>query len=180
MDGSGWGTAVMKTLIIASLCLGAFVIQSPLFGIGPSEAQIAPPEALITRSKNIVLFRITDAKYNRGGVIYGYQVIRVLKGSESAGNRGDIRGSIQDLFSMEIYRDHEDLRFWDVGIGRSKVGTDGKIRPNFSVGTEYLAFLDPPYHIKSFEIVRVFDGTREENDKWFSFVVETIQQQAGK
>ena len=158
--------------------LRAAIVLLGLLMIDRAEAcRSAPPElsvphqALLDRSKNIVLVRAIKAEYESDfSVWYTFQSIKVIAGSSDKTFRFE---GAPLLFSqqIEMFDDHMDPRFWSPGIGRVTQQSDCKIHPAFAVGAMYLLFLDEPRHVKGFEQL-FWTGEHGKKDKWLEYVEE--------
>ena len=154
-----WLLAV--TLLVFSLpAVGCFV---------PPPEQSTAPDALIARTKNIVLARVVGARaaQNSYNVLYTLKNVRTLKGQ--AAGQFQVTGYPAILEDENLsFNDHTDGQFWSNHVGRSPNDTDCEIHPTFSVGRMYLVFLDRPYHVKSFELITHAQGAKR--DKWLRYV----------
>ncbi len=92
--------------------------------------------------------------------------------------KGDVNATFAKDFSYEKWAldppvpetdfdSHRDRLFWDKMVTRQGNGPDCRMHPRFSVGMEYLIFIDEPYHWRSFE--RIIG----EDDRWLIAVRNT-------
>ena len=129
----------------------------------------ATPDQLVDRTSNIVLATVIRAEVSGQEVVYTFTTLRTIKGKSK--KEFQLRGesSLYPAQSDDFDR-HEKKEFWSYnGMGRLTMDTDCKVHPSFSVGGTYLAFLDQPFHSKSFELIHATTGNRE--DRWLKYVL---------
>jgi hypothetical protein len=160
----------MRALILLLL---VSCVRDAVACFAPPVEQNVTPEALIARTKNIVLAEVTRAEMIRGGeVLYTFRRVRTLAGRTDktiilTGHAAIWEGD------NETFNNHFDPSFWE-GRGRTPNDTDCRIHASFAVGGTYLLFLDEPYHVKSFELIIRTNGDKETRDKWLQFVERAL------
>lgn len=136
----------MKILINSAVCLFMIVPVLAWGCFAPKPDQVAAPEVLIKRSKNIYL---ADA-FESSGAKVDFKVIEILKGKRRT--RFQISGAFADEVGTD-FNGHRLESFWSKSGGRVQIEPNCEIVPNFQKGKRYLIFLDKPYHFKSFELI---------------------------
>ena len=156
-------------ILLTAMAFSGFACEVP-----PRE-QYTSPDELISRTKTIALAKVIKAEVAADGfeVLYTFETIKPLKGK--ATDRFQILG-YPGVWEGENRRfnDHSDESFWSKPGGRVANMPDCKIHPTFSVGGTYLVFLEPPYHVKSFEIIIRTHGGTDIRDKWLQYVERRI------
>jgi hypothetical protein len=153
----------MAAALEASACMVSPAIQS------------VPHDKLIERSNTIVLAKAAkfEAMAN-GEVRYFFEVKNNIAGNTP--KKFEVIGFPEMLpGDLNHFNHHNDKQFWKTPLGRMAHDTDCQIHPAFSVGREYLVFLDTPYHNKSFELIIRSTGDRSKKDKWLQYVEDKIK-----
>ncbi len=185
---------MMRVFFILILCV--FPMQAFACYVTPPE-QIAPIDELISRTNNIVVARVIEAKLTSYRsfpeyhvVDYKFENVESLKGQVD--KTFNILGSNTSpykkqtafvkpldnnvkMFSKKWFEQteyHNDETFWKSDIGRVSHEPTCNIRPDFLVGQTYLIFLDKPYHQKSFELMPQGLST----DKWYEYVKNKVNE----
>ena len=136
--------------------------------VGPKHLS-ATPGQLVDRTPNIALATVIRAEVSGQEVVYTFQTLKTIKGEPR--REFQLRGepSLYPAQSDDFER-HGKKEFWSYNtMGRLTMDTDCKVHPSFSVGGTYLAFLDLPFHSKSFELIHVTTG--DQQDKWLKYVL---------
>jgi len=149
-------------LFIASPAYSCFVAPEHL---------AATADELINRTEEISLATVVRAEVSGDDIVYTFRTVQSVKGHPQS--EFQVTGEAL-LYPMqaENFNNHTDEVFWDSKIGRITMHPDCKVHPSFSVGATYLAFLDQPYHTKSFEIINIVRGERQ--DKWLKYVLDRV------
>jgi len=130
-----------------------------------------PYPELIGRTANIVLARAERAELLPDQrVRYLFRTVEVLKGRPRHTFSFDSSwityvGGLDTDFDK-----HRDGRFWDRRESRQWNAPDCKMAPKFMIGSQYLFFVDEPYHWKSFE--KIIDSG---GDRWLQPVRTVIR-----
>jgi len=161
---------------ILAVVVCTFPAAQPCFAIGILPIQMTHPDELVLRSSDITVSRIVGANYDKGTVFYTFEVIECIKGDLAVRHRGIIRGRPAGDRAVEIYDDHRDKSFWRRSAGRMFPDPGNRIHPSFSVGTIYLMFHNRPYHVKSFECIRLSDQSGDEGDRWLEYVRDAVKK----
>ena len=149
-----------------------FLAVSPAMACRVAPKQLsATPDELIARTTTIALATVVRAEMSGRDVLYTFRTIRAIKGKSE--NEFQLRAEAA-LYPAQNndFEGHSQNEFWSHRIGRASMDTDCKVHPSFSVGGTYLAFLDQPFHAKSFELIRVTTGDRQ--DKWLKYVLTRV------
>lgn len=128
-------------------------------------------EQLVKRTETIVLAKAVLIQ-PAGGDLHTvkFYVSKVLKGAQK--NNFELTGLAADLKNgNNDYNKHNDLRFWAYSnTGNFKRFENCNLYGYFKQGEQYLIFLDPPFHPRSFEIVSSTE------DAWYKEVVTLIKK----
>ena len=148
------------------------LMASPAYScfIAP-EHLAATPDELISRTETISLATVVRAEASGNDIVYTLRTVQPVKGSPESEFRITGEALLYPMQS-ENFNYHTDQAFWSSRIGRVTMHPDCKVHPSFSVGATYLAFLDQPYHTKSFEIINVVRGERQ--DRWLKYVLDRV------
>ena len=148
------------------------LMASPAYScfIAP-EHLAATPDELISRTETISLATVVRAEASGNDIVYTLRTVQPVKGSPESEFRITGEALLYPMQS-ENFNNHTDQAFWSSRIGRVTMHPDCKVHPSFSVGATYLAFLDQPYHTKSFEIINVVRGERQ--DRWLKYVLDRV------
>lgn len=166
--------------------------------VSPVEAYV-PTDELIQRTENIILVQAVGAEYipppkwEQGTneaiealkvgdeikpvpvyypVKYKLTVIETLKGDMSDNVQVlGLRSREELTHNLDL---HADENFLSNPTGRLGHAPDCKVYTSFALGGYYLAFVDKPYHIKSFEYLGA-DLDRVYKDKWLLYVRDKTQ-----
>jgi hypothetical protein len=153
---------VLLLILIASPAKACFA---------PPEHLAATPDELIERTESISLATVVKAEVSGNDVVYTLRTIKLVKGHSE--KEFQITGEpLRFPMQSDSYNNHTDQEFWESEIGRITMETDCKVHPSFSVGGTYLAFLGQPYHTKSFEIINIVSGERQ--DRWLKYVLGRV------
>jgi hypothetical protein len=156
----------MKNVLAVVLISLTTVAQACSF---TPEEQIVGNAELIVRTKNIVLVKVVSVKVYKNGwdTTYTLQTIENLRGdmppSFEIDGGAEMKGS--EDFSFD---NHTNAGFWkqDGHPGRAFVLPGGcRLYPRFVINSTYLVFYNPPYHLRSFELI-----ADPQNDKWLKYV----------
>jgi hypothetical protein len=126
-------------------------------------------EQLVKRTDNIVLARASQPQPVNGDLhVVKFYVTDVLKGSPE--NSFDLTGLVADQNNGNTdYNKHNDLKFWAYSnTGNFKRLNNCNIYGYFKAGEQYLIFIDPPFHPRSFELVSSTE------DAWYQEVKKII------
>lgn len=149
---------------------------------------IAPVDELISRTDHIALVQAVSSKFIPyppchsdthemlgpycffSGIYYPVQyelkITEVIKGE--LGEFARIGGQQHSRPALNSDLDRKDA-FWEDNAGRLYSDSDCQIYPDFILGAYYLAFIDKPYHRKSFEYLGG-DPDKFKDDKWLLYV----------
>lgn len=135
--------------------------------VAPADQRV-PVAELLQRTSVIVLAEaIEEKRHNAFKATYTLKVVEPIRGA-SAPTIQIIGYPSTDTLPETTYANHTDAAFWnDPWIGRAPMSTDCRLYPPFTLGRMYLVFVDPPYHVKSFE--RIEDAAK---DRWLQHVRE--------
>ena len=165
--------------ILLYVCFVAAVLKSSASACFSTPAeQIVSPEALVARTKQIVLARVVkaEADFKTSDVTYSFVVDQTVKG-ENPKIFTIVGASLfypEDLTTFDYHRSE---RFWKQDAGRCQHDTDCVIHPAFAVGDTYLIFVDGPYHRKSFERIVMLGKEADTRDKWLVWVENNVKAQ---
>ena len=160
----------------ASLFFAILLGREALACASPPAEQSVAPEALIARSRNIVLADVIKAELQADyKVLYTFREVTRLRGESVSTftlvGRPAIWGG-----ATETFDNHSKEVFWSAGRGRTPNEEDCEIHPDFAVGGTYLLFLDKPYHVKGFELIIRTHGDASKKDKWLQFVESHVSR----
>ena len=149
-------------ILAALLCSLSYACSVPKPGAN------YPIEQLIDESKNIQIVELSHSEKVKYGVIHYLKPVKVIK--------GNMEGLIEfygheEKHEPSSYDDHNIAAFWFSDIGRSAwpcciCGPDH----TFAKGFKYLIFPDLMGARKTAEIIR------NENDRWYKFVVNRVNK----
>ena len=128
----------------------------------------ATPDELIARTSTIALATVVRAEVSGQDVLYTFRTTRAIKGKPKSEFQLRAEPAVYPAQNND-FENHSQKEFWTHRIGRVTMHPDCKVHPSFSVGGTYLAFLDQPFHTKSFELIHVTTGARQ--DKWLKYVL---------
>ena len=139
---------------------------------------------LFEENWNIVWARCVSAEFiGNARVDYTFEVIETLRGTQKQRfqiHRDTINwqraedevSSFRSSVKKDWWWGHTDKSFWDNPyLGRCFYLDDYSLNISFNVGREYLIFLDEPYNERGFEAVD------SENDKWYLYVKQMVEEQ---
>ena len=161
---------LLKMLTIKVLVINfIFVTESYSCSIPPYIQRI-PYENLISKTKDIVLVKIVNAKdMGNRRVNYTIETIEQIKGISE--KRFEIEGSSM-MYPNEAtdFNSHSDKEFWE-GAGRTYNNSMCNISPSFAVGQQYLIFINSweNNHVKSYELIL------SKHDLWYKKVKELVK-----
>ena len=154
----------MRALGLLLILLSA---PAPACWIAPKHLS-ATPEELVARTSTIALATVIRAEVSGQDVLYTFRTDRAVKGKPKREFQLRADPAIYPPQNND-FDNHSQKEFWSYRIGRITMHPDCKVHPSFSVGGTYLAFLDQPFHTKSFELIRITSGDRQ--DKWLKYVL---------
>lgn len=163
-----------------------FLYASQAFACyGAPQHLVVPYKNLVSRTSRIALAKVVEVHPLRkerpnhpkfasnmvklpiyeNWVTYVFEVREVIKGDFE--KTFEIDSKEVPEISDSTFDDHTDCSFWQ--DGRSGNSGDCQLYPLFNLGSEYLVFLDPPYHWKSFERI-----AHSKTDAWMAAVKAAV------
>ena len=128
---------------------------------------------LIKSTPNIYLAEALS--YNTTDEDFKFNILEVLKGEkkQEITISGVTVSSLTDkkliASSTRDFNSHQDKNFWsELLLGRTSLTADCRLNPVFEVGQKYLILFKPPFHTKSFELIK------SKQDHWYQFVYNTL------
>jgi hypothetical protein len=190
-----WGHPVAALLAVALAAAAGAAGAAEACDPVP-EALVAPPEALVARTRVIALAEAmplppgtgTDAATPASGstdprrrmlesgdatertlIAAGFRTLRVIEYLKGDGPEFVMTALLPAGTSPSPDFDgHRDPAFWArAGEGRARIGPECRLRGDFATGERYLVFLGTP-HVKGFERVAA------EDDAWLAWVRERL------